>query len=176
MWNGCARWHRSAGPGFYRWLRRKQPGVEETAVRAAIQEIAVEHHRHYGYRRITAELRHRGMVVNRKRVLRMMQEDNLLAIRTRKFVRPRIRSTRLRYYLNLAKRMELTGIKPALGGRSHLYPSTAGVRLSGGGAGCIFTACGRVGIESQPAQYSCRGCAPARNRRTKAAARSGPSF
>jgi putative transposase len=69
--------------GFYRWLQRKQPGVEETAVRAGIQEVAVEHHRRYGYRRITAELRHRGMIVNRKRVLRMMQEDNLLAVRIR---------------------------------------------------------------------------------------------
>ena len=35
---------------------------------------------------MTAELRHRGMMVNCKRVLRMMQEDNLLAIRRRKFV------------------------------------------------------------------------------------------
>ncbi|MBC8168116.1 MAG: transposase [Bryobacteraceae bacterium] len=52
-------------------------------VRAAIQAIAVEHHRRYGHRRITAELRHRGMQVNRKRVLRMMQEDNLLAVRRR---------------------------------------------------------------------------------------------
>ena len=34
--------------GFYRWLQRKQPGVEETAVRAGIQEVAVEHHRRYG--------------------------------------------------------------------------------------------------------------------------------
>ena len=73
--------------GLYRWLQRRQPGAEETVVRAAIQEVAVEHHRRYGYRRITAELRHRGMMVNRKRVLRMMQEDNLLAIRSRKFVR-----------------------------------------------------------------------------------------
>src|SRR4051794_21055756 len=62
--------------GFYRWLQRKEPGIEETAVRAAIQEIAVEHRRNYGYRRVTAELRHRGMAVNRKRVLRMMQDDN----------------------------------------------------------------------------------------------------
>ena len=69
--------------GFYRWLKTKEPAAEETAVRSAIQEIAVQHRRCYGYRRITAQLRQRGMVVNRKRVLRMMQEDNLLAIRTR---------------------------------------------------------------------------------------------
>ena len=94
--------------GFYRWLGRKQPGVEETAVRAAIQEVAVEHNRRYGYRRITAELHHRGMVVNRKRVLRMMQEDNLLAIRTRKFVRTTDSQHPFEIFLNLAKRMELT--------------------------------------------------------------------
>ncbi len=32
--------------GFYRWLEKKSPAAEEIAVRAAIQEIAVEHHRH----------------------------------------------------------------------------------------------------------------------------------
>jgi transposase InsO family protein len=78
------------------------------AVRAAIQEIAVEHHRNYGYRRITAELRHRGMVVNRKRVLRMMQDDNLLAIRKRRFVTTTDSGHRFEVFLNLAKRMELT--------------------------------------------------------------------
>ncbi len=93
--------------GFYRWLQ-KQPGVEETVVRAAIQEIAVEHHRRYGYRRITAELRHRGMMVNRKRVLRMMQEDNLLAVRRRKFVCTTDSRHPFEVFLNLAKRMELT--------------------------------------------------------------------
>lgn len=94
--------------GFYRWLQRRQPGAEETVVRAAIQEVAVEHHRRYGYRRITAELRHRGMVVNRKRVLRMMQEDNLLAIRSRKFVRTTDSRHPFEVFLNLAKRMDLT--------------------------------------------------------------------
>jgi putative transposase len=94
--------------GFYRWLQRKDPGAEEVAVRAAIQEIAVEHHRNYGYRRITAELRHRGMVVNRKRVLRMMQNDNLLAIRRRRFVTTTDSGHPFEVFLNLAQRMELT--------------------------------------------------------------------
>ena len=94
--------------GFYRWLKRKEPAAEETSVRSAIQEIAVQHRRCYGYRRITAQLRQRGMVVNRKRVLRMMQEDNLLAIRTRKFVPTTDSRHSFEVYLNLAKRMELT--------------------------------------------------------------------
>lgn len=60
--------------GFYRWLRKRQPDIEEMAVRAAIQEVAVEHHGRYGYRRITAERSHRGMAVNRKRVLRIIRK------------------------------------------------------------------------------------------------------
>ena len=95
--------------GFYRWLGNKEPAAEELAVRAAIQEIACEHRRYYGYRRITAELRHRGMGVNRKRVLRMMQEDNLLAIRRRKFVSTTDSRHSFEVYVNLAGRMELTG-------------------------------------------------------------------
>ncbi len=94
--------------GYYRWLQRVQPGAEEVEVRAAIQQVSVEHHRHYGYRRITAELRHRGMVVNGKRVLRMMQEDNLLAIRRRRFVATTDSRHPFEVFLNLAKRMELT--------------------------------------------------------------------
>jgi len=50
------------------------------------QEIAVEHRRRYGYRRITAELRRRGMRVNHKRVLRILREDNLLGVQPRAFV------------------------------------------------------------------------------------------
>jgi len=50
-------------------------------VRSVIQQIAVEHRRRHGYRRISAELRRRGMLVNHKRVLRILQED-LLAVQT----------------------------------------------------------------------------------------------
>ena len=49
-------------------------------VRSVIQQIALEHRRRYGYRRIAAELRRRGMVVNHKRVARIMREDNWLAV------------------------------------------------------------------------------------------------
>ena len=55
-------------------------------MRSAIQRIAVEHRRRYGYRRIAAELRRRGMPVNHKRVMRLMAEDDLLAVRVRAFV------------------------------------------------------------------------------------------
>jgi HTH-like domain len=49
---------------FYRSLKEQRPAEEETEVRSAIQQIALEHRRRYGYRRICAELRRRGMPLN----------------------------------------------------------------------------------------------------------------
>ena len=69
--------------GFYRSLQERQPVEEEMEVQSMIQQIALEHRRRYGYRRVTAELRRRGMIVNHKRVSRLMREDNLLAVQPR---------------------------------------------------------------------------------------------
>ena len=69
---------------FYRDWARTAPGREETALRDVIQR-AVLACRHYGYRRITAELRRQGWAVNHKRVLRIMREDNLLCLRRSAF-------------------------------------------------------------------------------------------
>ena len=46
--------------GFYRHLVEVKPDEEEMELRDAIQRIYLEHRRHYGYRRITAELRRRA--------------------------------------------------------------------------------------------------------------------
>ena len=54
--------------------------AESMEVRSAIQRVALEHRRRYGYRRVTAGLRRRGIAVNRKRIARIMPEDNLLAV------------------------------------------------------------------------------------------------
>jgi putative transposase len=96
--------------GFYRTLQEQRPVEEEMAVRSAIQQIALEHRRRYGYRRISAELRRRGMRVNHKRVARIMREDNLLAMQPKAFVVTTDSSHELEVYLNLASRMKLTGI------------------------------------------------------------------
>ena len=96
--------------GFYRSLAEQMPVEEEMEVRSAIQQIAVEHRRRYGYRRITAELRRRGMLVNHKRVARIMQEDNLLAVQPRAFVVTTDSNHELEVFLNLAGRMKLTGV------------------------------------------------------------------
>jgi putative transposase len=95
---------------YYHFLAAKEPEREQIETRAAIQEVALAHRRRYGYRRITAELRRRGLAVNHKRVARLMREDNLLAIGRRKYVLTTDSRHTLKVYLNLAARMELTGI------------------------------------------------------------------
>jgi putative transposase len=96
--------------GFYRALQEQAPVEEDMEVRSAIQQIATEHRRRYGYRRISAELRRRGMLVNRKRVARIMREDNLLAVQPRQYIVTTDSNHPLEVYLNLARRMNLTGI------------------------------------------------------------------
>lgn len=95
---------------FYRCLKADAPSEEDMQVRSAIQCIVLEHRRRYGYRRVTAELRKRGMLVNHKRVARIMREDNLLAAQPKAFVVTTDSDHELRVYLNLARRMELTGL------------------------------------------------------------------
>jgi putative transposase len=94
--------------GYYRHLAQRHPDEEDLEVRSAIQEIALSHHRRYGYRRVAVELRRRGFEVNHKRVSRLMREDNLLAIRHRRFVITTDAQHELEVYLNLAKRMQPT--------------------------------------------------------------------
>ena len=96
--------------GFYRSLQERVPIAEDMEVRSVIQQIAVEHRRRYGYRRISAELRRRGMLVNHKRVLRILREDNLPAVQRRAFVMTTDSDHELEVYLNLASRMKLTGM------------------------------------------------------------------
>jgi len=96
--------------GFYRSLRQRAPAEEETEVQSLIQQIYLEHRRRYGYRRITAELHRRGVQVNRKKVARMMRDDNLLAIQPKRFMVTTNSQHDCEVYLNLASRMRLTGI------------------------------------------------------------------
>ena len=65
---------------YYRRRSLSAPLAEETALRDVIQRLALAQ-RFYGYRRITVLLRRDGWNVNRKRVARIMREDNLLCLR-----------------------------------------------------------------------------------------------
>ena len=58
---------------FYRHLAGRDVDARECEVRDLIQRICLKH-RFYGYRRVTATLRRQGMVVNAKKVQRLMRE------------------------------------------------------------------------------------------------------
>ena len=95
--------------GFYRHWDEHAPREADTELRDQIQRVALAN-RFYGYRRVTAALRRQGMMVNAKRVLRLMREDNLLSLRLRKFILTTdARHTFLRFP-NVAARLALGGI------------------------------------------------------------------
>ena len=90
---------------YYRGWGERAPGREETALRDRLQQLALSH-RFYGYRRITELLRREGWAVNRKRVARMLREDNLLCLKRSPF-KPATTNSRhdWRVWPNLARRL-----------------------------------------------------------------------
>jgi len=96
--------------GYYRHWAVSAPRQEETAVRDAVQRVALANRR-YGYRRIAAQLRRDGFVTNHKRVLRLMRQDNLLCLRKRPFVPVTTDSSHAwRVVPNLARGLVPTGL------------------------------------------------------------------
>ncbi|WP_315769062.1 MULTISPECIES: IS3 family transposase [unclassified Bradyrhizobium] len=72
---------------YYRHLNRRSRETAECELRDQLQRICLKYP-FYGYRRVAATLRRQGMVVNAKKVLRLMREDNLLAQRKAPFLKP----------------------------------------------------------------------------------------
>jgi putative transposase len=95
--------------GFYRWKDEVPAADPDMELRDQIQRIALEFS-YYGSRRVTRELDERGFSVNRKKVQRLMREDNLLCLRKRRFVVTTDSNHALPVYPNLARDMVLTGI------------------------------------------------------------------
>lgn len=95
--------------GYYRSLKASVDKTEEMKLRDEIQKIALKNNA-YGYRSITGELRRRKWVVNGKRVLRIMREDNLLCLRRRLFVRTTNSDHKLPVYPNLARELKVNGL------------------------------------------------------------------
>lgn len=94
--------------------RRLRATVTTTAERdmqrrQQIQAVALEM-RSYGYRPITKELHRRGVIINKKVVLRLLRADNLLCLRRRAFVATTDSQHQLTVYPNLARELVLTGI------------------------------------------------------------------
>jgi len=95
--------------GYYRFLDPEKPAPADMDLRDEMQKIALQWPS-YGSRRITQELKARGWEVNRKRVRRLMREDNLLCVAKRKFVVTTDSAHGLKVYPNRAGSMILTGV------------------------------------------------------------------
>lgn len=98
---------RIARAGFYRQWEQQAPRQLETALRDAMQRVALWN-RCYGYRRVTAALQLQGWQVNHKRIARMLREDNLLSLRRRTFVATTDSRHGYTIHPNLARHMVLT--------------------------------------------------------------------
>jgi hypothetical protein len=68
---------------YYRRFEARAPREADVELTSHIQRLSLRH-KFYGYRRITALLRRSGMIINAKRVQRLMRDDNLIALRPRK--------------------------------------------------------------------------------------------
>jgi putative transposase len=95
---------------YYRSWAASAPKAEETELRDMVQRLALAH-RPYGYRRITELVRREGWPANRKRIARMMRQDNLLALRKPVFRPPTTNSRHSwRVWPNLARYLAPTGV------------------------------------------------------------------
>ncbi|MCE5300892.1 MAG: IS3 family transposase [Spirochaetia bacterium] len=64
----------------------------------------------YGYRRVTEQLHREGVMVNHKKVLKIMRESSLLVVYKRKWIKTTDSNHQYKIYPNLANAMILTAI------------------------------------------------------------------
>jgi len=95
---------------YYKWKDHGFVDFSDNYLRKEIQGIVLEFP-FYGYRRITYELKRRKIIVNSKKVRRIMKEDNLIC-RKKKAFRPVTTQSDHDYniYPNLVKDIEVTGL------------------------------------------------------------------
>jgi len=83
--------------------------IKETDIKNKIKDISYKHP-YYGYRRITAQLRRDKVIVNHKKVLKMMKELGIQGRIKRKYITTTNSKHNNKIYSNLIKDKELTGI------------------------------------------------------------------
>lgn len=73
---------------YYGWVERKarEPGEREKTEARAVRACFLDHRRRYGTRRISHDLKARGIEAGRCKVRRLMKEQGLRAISPRRFV------------------------------------------------------------------------------------------
>ena len=112
------------------YLLRRTAGEDDDAEIVANITAICDQFEAYGYRRVGAELRIRGMVVNSKKIRRLMREHDLQPKRRRRFVATTDSDDDNPIFPDLARDRIVDG-PPAPGGGYHLYRDRNGVRLSG---------------------------------------------
>jgi putative transposase len=95
--------------GIARSTFYNNPAVQDdTAIVEAISGIC-EEFEFYGWRRVRAELRHRGLIVNHKKVRRLMREHDLQPRRRRRYVATTDSDHDQPIYPNRAKGLAIDG-------------------------------------------------------------------
>lgn len=116
---------------FYRWRNRADNAIEQEIVEC-IKTICDKHKRRYGYRRVKEVLRDEfQLIINHKRVSRIMKENNLQArIRRKKFVHFKPEQVvkkedliKRQFKANAPNNKWYTDVSTITFGESHLYLS-----------------------------------------------------
>ena len=94
---------------YYRSKDKLDKKIKEAGIKDKIATISREHP-YYGYRRITAQLRRNKVIVNHKKVLKMMQEMGIQGRIKRKYIITTNSKHNNKIYSNLIKDKELTSI------------------------------------------------------------------
>jgi len=95
--------------GFYRHYQEHAPRQADVELRDHIHRVVLES-RAYGSPRVTRELRRQGVIVNHKRVERLMRLDNLVALHKRKYVFTTDSRHTYAVYPNLAAGLQPTAV------------------------------------------------------------------
>jgi putative transposase len=95
--------------GFYRDWEEKEPDAAVMALRDAVQKVSLKYPR-YGAEKVAAQMRLEGWKISVSRVQRLRREDNLLAVRKRKFIVTTDADHQFLIYPNLARHLVLTSV------------------------------------------------------------------
>ena len=134
------RWAKVSKSGYYAWRNRPKSSTTRRRedLTAIIKVIFAESEQTYGYRRIHAELARNRTRVSRDTVRKIMAAEGLIACQPRKRAKTTTpapdlpgRPDRLR------KDFTATAPGNEMGGRHHVHPDLAGIRLPRGGHGLL---------------------------------------
>lgn len=89
-----------SGSAYYAWHKHGFFPWDDAVVLEQIRAVLVEFPG-YGYRRVTKDLQRRGMLMNKKRIQRVMQHHHLQRKQKRRFVRTTVSDHGLPVYPNL---------------------------------------------------------------------------